>query len=118
MWLLDDYWTLKGKYDLSGFKGFGSKKDMNLAKIKLELGDEGEANGEDLDGTLTIKEDGKTIMVITLTGVVGDPGIVTKEIPDAVKYVHYGSMIQNSNKYDFNTVSYKLRMENFRAEWN
>ena len=61
--VLDDYWTLKGKYDLSGFKGFGSKKDMNLAKIKLELGDEGEANGEDLDGTLTIKEDGKTILV-------------------------------------------------------
>ena len=82
---------------------------MNLAKIKLELGDEGEANGEDLDGTLTIKEDGKTIMVITLTGVVGDPGIVTKEIPDAVKYVHYGSMIQNSNKYDFNTISYKIK---------
>lgn len=106
--ILDDYWTLTGKHDLSGFKGFGSKKDMNLAKIKLELGDEGEANGEDLDGTLTIKEDGKTIMVITLTGVVGDPGIVTKEIPDAVKYVHYGSMIQNSNKYDFNTVSYKI----------
>ncbi len=24
--VLDDYWTLKGKYDLSGFKGFGSKK--------------------------------------------------------------------------------------------
>ena len=106
--VLDDYWTLKGKHDLSGFQGFGSKEDMNLAKIKLEIGDESEANGEDLDGTLTIKEDGKTIMVITLTGVVGDPGIVTKEIPDAVKYVHYGSMIQNSNKYDFNTVSYRI----------
>ena len=72
--VLDDYWTLKGKYDLSGFKGFGSKKDMNLAKIKLELGDEGEANGEDLDGTLTIKEDGKTIMVITLYCHQRDPG--------------------------------------------
>ena len=81
---------------------------MNLAKIKLEVGTESEANGTDLDGTLTIKENGKTIMVITLTGVIGDPGIVTKEIPDAVKYVHYGSMIQNSNKYDFNTVSYRI----------
>ena len=107
--VLDDYWTLKGKHDLSGFQGFGSKEDMNLAKIKLEVGTESEANGADLDGTLTIKENGKTIMVITLTGVIGDPGIVTKEIPDAVKYVHYGSMIQNSNKYDFNTVSYKIK---------
>lgn len=106
--VLDDYWTLKGKHDLSGFQGFGSKEDMNLAKIKLEVGTESEANGTDLDGTLTIKENGKTIMVITLTGVIGDPGIVTKEIPDAVKYVHYGSMIQNSNKYDFNTVSYRI----------
>ena len=106
--LLNDYWTLKGVHDLSGFQWSDDKKDMNLAKIKLELGDEDEANGEDFDGTLTIKENGKTIMVITLTGVVGDPGIVTKEIPDAVKYVHYGSMIQNTNKYDFNTVSYKL----------
>lgn len=107
--ILDDYWTLKGKHDLSGFQGFGSKEDMNLAKIKLEIGTESEANGADLDGTLTIKENGKTIMVITLTGVIGDPGIVTKKIPDAVKYVHYGSMIQNSNKYDFNTVSYKIK---------
>lgn len=106
--VLDDYWTLKGKHDLSGFQGFGSKEDMNLAKIKLEVGTESEANGTDLDGTLTIKENGKTIKVITLTGVIGDPGIVTKEIPDAVKYVHYGSMIQNSNKYDFNTVSYRI----------
>ena len=106
--VLDDYWTLKGKHDLSGFQGFGSKEDMNLAKIKLEVGTESEANGTDLDGTLTIKENGKTIMVITLTGVIGDPGIVTKEIPNAVKYVHYGSMIQNSNKYDFNTVSYRI----------
>lgn len=106
--VLDDYWTLKGKHNLSGFQGFGSKENMNLAKIKLEVGNESEANGADLDGTLTIKENGKTIMVITLTGVIGDPGIVTKEIPDAVKYVHYGSMIQNSNKYDFNTVSYRI----------
>lgn len=106
--LLNDYWTLKGAHDLSGFQWSDGKQDMNLAKIKLEVGNEDEANGEDLDGTLTIKENGKPIMVITLNGVVGDPGIVTKEIPDAVKYVHYGSMIQNTNKYDFNTVSYKL----------
>ena len=106
--VLDNYWTLKGTHDLFGFQGFGGKEDMNLAKIKLELGDKWQANGEALEGKLEIKEDGKMIMGITLTGVTGDPSIVTEEIPDAVRYVHYGSMIQNSNKYDFNTVSYTL----------
>lgn len=104
---LDNYWTLKGKHDLSGYQGLGYDELANLAKLKLVY-DGDEINGQDLTGTLTIKEAGKPIMVINLTGVVGDPGIVTTEIPDAVKYVHYGSMIQNSNKYDFNTVSYKI----------
>ena len=104
---LDNYWTLKGEHDLSGYQGLGYDELANLAKLKLVY-DGDEINGQDLTGTLTIKEAGKPIMVINLTGVVGDPGIVTTEIPDAVKYVHYGSMIQNSNKYDFNTVSYKI----------
>lgn len=104
---LDNYWTLKGKHDLSGYQVLGYDELANLAKLKLVY-DGDEINGQDLTGTLTIKEAGKPIMVINLTGVVGDPGIVTTEIPDAVKYVHYGSMIQNSNKYDFNTVSYKI----------
>lgn len=104
---LDNYWTLKGEHDLSGYQGLGYDELANLAKLKLVY-DSDEINGQDLTGTLTIKEAGKPIMVINLTGVVGDPGIVTTEIPDAVKYVHYGSMIQNSNKYDFNTVSYKI----------
>ena len=91
----------------SGYQGLGYDELANLAKLKLVY-DGDEINGQDLTGTLTIKEAGKPIMVINLTGVVGDPGIVTTEIPDAVKYVHYGSMIQNSNKYDFNTVSYKI----------
>lgn len=104
---LDNYWTLKGEHDLSGYQGLGYDELANLAKLKLVY-DGDEINGQDLTGTLTIKEAGKPIMVINLTGVVGDPGIVTTEIPDAVKYVHYGSMIQNSNKYDFNTVSYRI----------
>ena len=104
---LDYYWTLKGEHDLSGYQGLGYDELANLAKLKLVY-DGDEINGQDLTGTLTIKEAGKPIMVINLTGVVGDPGIVTTEIPDAVKYVHYGSMIQNSNKYDFKTVSYKI----------
>ena len=45
-------------------------------------------------------------MELTLTGIVGDPGITTKEIPQAVKYVPYGTMIQNNNKYSWNQVQY------------
>lgn len=105
---LDHYWTLKGEQDLSGYQGLDYDNLANLAKLKLFYDAEARSNGEDFTGKLTIKEDGKPIMVINLTGVVGDPGIVTTEIPDAVKFVHYGSMIQNNNKYDFNTVSYKI----------
>ena len=105
--LLDNYWTLKGKHDFSGYQGLERENISNIAKLKLfYIGDE--INGQELAGTLTIKSDEKPVMVINLTGVVGDPGIVTTEIPDAVKYVHYGSMIQNSNKYDFDTVSYRI----------
>lgn len=105
--LLDNYWTLKGKHDFSGYQGLERENISNIAKLKLlYIGDE--INGQELAGTLTIKSDEKPVMVINLTGVVGDPGIVTTEIPDAVKYVHYGSMIQNSNKYDFNRVSYRI----------
>ena len=62
----------------------------------------------EITGTLTIKANGKEKMVLTLTGIAGDPSITTKNLPNAVKYVHYGTMIQNSNKYNFNQVSYKL----------
>ena len=107
---LNDYWTLKGEHDLSGYQGLAGNTLANLAKLKLRCDTSyiREANGQDLTGTLTIMEDGTPIMVINLTGVVGDPGIVTTEFRDAVKYVHYGSVIQNNNKYDFNTVSYRL----------
>ena len=105
---LDKYWTLKGKHDLPGFSSIKSDEITNLAKLMIWTDSENELNGAERTGTLTFKSDGKTIMVMTLKATVGDPGIVTEEIPNAVKYVHYGTMIQNSNKYDFNTVSYSI----------
>ena len=65
-------------------------------------------SGTDVSGTLTIKSAGTPLVVLTLTGTVGDPSIITKEIPGAVKYVPYGTMIQNNNKYSWNTVSYSM----------
>lgn len=103
---LDEYWTLGGVYELMGFSGVGSDDTWNQAKLRL-LPKEDVVSGSDISGTLTIKSGDTPLIVFTLTGVAGDPGIVTTDIPAAVKYVHYGTMIQNNNKYDFNTVTYQ-----------
>ena len=76
-------------------------KAFGTYELKVKLGYE-------VTGTLTIKADGKTLMVLTLTGMVGDPKITTTEIPEAVKYVPYGTMIQNSNKYSWIETEYFL----------
>lgn len=109
--VLDEYWTLNGDYDLAGFsttKTDASYGELpNLAKIRIKAKDS-KARGEEVSGTLTIKSGDKTLMVLTLTGVIGDPTIITKEIPEAVKYVPYGTMIQNNNKYSWNKVKYSI----------
>lgn len=110
---LDNYWTLKGDYALPDIdngetdKTIGYHSPWNLAKIRIRP-KEGAADGREIRGTLTIKSGEKELIVLTLTGIVGDPSITTKEIPEAVKYVPYGTMIQNSNKYNWNEVSYQL----------
>ena len=119
---LNDYWTLKGEEDLLGFvdttgyqPGAGGSQGSyssygelwNLAKVRLTA-KQGVAAGTDVSGTLTVKSEGTTLMVLTLTGTVGNPSITTTEIPEAVRYVPYGTMIQNSNKYSWNQVSYEL----------
>lgn len=111
---LDEYWRLNGDYKLSGFSTIDEDyvnapngELPNLAKIRLKA-KAGIENGTEVSGTLTIKSAGTPLMVLTLTGTVGDPCITTKEIPQAVKYVPYGTMIQNNNKYSWNTVSYEL----------
>lgn len=110
---LDEYWTLSGKHELAGFTTAERTPDAdhgqlpNLAGIRLKE-KAGVENGTDITGTLTLKSGATTLMVITLTGTVGDPSITTKEVPAAVKYVPYGTMIQNSNKYSWNTVRYYL----------
>lgn len=120
---LNNYWILKGEEDLLGFvdtTGYQPTADgsqgaasaqygelWNLAKVRLTA-KKGVAAGTDVSGTLTVKSAGKTLMVLTLTGTVGNPSITTTEIPEAVRYVPYGTMIQNSNKYSWNQVSYKL----------
>lgn len=112
---LDEYWTLSGAQTLAGMETIytaysedgTSGEQPNMAKLRLRAKDSVE-DGTEVSGTLTIKSNGVTIMVLTLTGTVGDPTITTTEIPDAVKYVPYGTMIQNSNKYSWIETSYSL----------
>ena len=124
---LSSYWTVKGGHSLAGFDPV--EKDWsntphgelpNLAKLCIEPKSDADfvyaedENGyiewvKDISGTLTIKSGDKVLMVITLTGILGDPGFTTENIPDGVKYVPYGTMIQNSSKYStWDGVSYVL----------
>ena len=108
---LDRYWTLSGEYALSGLNSVDRDTSYgelaNLAKIRLITKDGVEA-GTEIKGTLTIKSGEKTLVVLELTGLIGDPIITTEEIPSTVKYVPYGTMIQNNNKYSWNRISYQL----------
>ena len=56
----------------------------NMAKLRLVLKD-GVDDGREINGTPTLVSGDEVLMVLTLTGIAGDPGILTKEIPDAVK---------------------------------
>ncbi len=108
---LDEYWTLKGNHELSGLgaiKDTYDEKLSNLAKLRLTAKDGVEA-GTDVKGTLTFKSGDTVLLVLELTGTVGDPCITTPDIPQAVKYVPYGPLILNNNKYySWNRVSYSL----------
>lgn len=110
---LDPYWTLKGVHELKGFTTTQVPNNVsygelsNLARIRI-VAKQNVVSGSEATGTLTIKSGDNTLMVLTLTGIVGSPYIVTEEIPQAVKFVPYGTMIQTSNKYSKNRVSFVL----------
>ena len=108
---MDNYWTLNGNHELAGFSTTDKAAEKgelpNLAKIRLKARD-GVEDGTSVTGTLTIKSGEKILMVLNLTGVIGDPYIVTEEIPQAVKYVPYAAIIQNSSKYSWNRGTYSL----------
>lgn len=109
---LDEYWTLSGKHDLSPFTSverdtlYGALANMAKIRLKQKAGVE-HGTYENL-GTLTFVSQGQQMLVLTLTGVIGNPCITTKQIKNPTKYVPYGTMIMNSNKYDWNKVTYEL----------
>ena len=106
---LDDYWTVGGNgndtleafttAEATQYDEYGELP--NVAKIRILPNGNGAING-----TLTITADGQKPVVITLSGVAGDPTITTTEIPTGVKYVPYGTMIQTTNMYDWNKLTF------------
>ncbi|MCD7836615.1 MAG: LysM peptidoglycan-binding domain-containing protein, partial [Lachnospiraceae bacterium] len=108
---LDEYWTLNGDFALEGYSTTATETSYgelpNLAKLRIRAKD-GISDGTEIEGILTIKSGDNILAVLKLTGQIGDPVIVTEEIPQAVKYVPYGTMIQNNNKYSWNKTSYEL----------
>lgn len=109
---IDEYWTLNGNHDLAAYAGttkttyYGQLP--NLAKVRLKVKD-GVESGDEIKGTLTIQADGDDLMILELSGNAGLPQILTDTIPEAVKYVPYGIMLQNNNKYTDNKVRYALK---------
>ena len=115
---LDGYWTLKGEEDFSEFSTIDNSKDKdgnwitygelaNMARIRLKPKD-GKTDSADISGTLTIFSGTQKLVELKLTGSIGDPTITTTELPDAVLYVPYGTMIQNNNKYRYYVPQYTL----------
>ncbi|WP_288684148.1 LysM peptidoglycan-binding domain-containing protein [uncultured Eubacterium sp.] len=104
---IGDYWGLDGTHVLPGYASTSTSNHNNVAKLRI-IAKEGVEAGTEIAGKLTISAAGKTLMVLNLTGTIGDPTILTEKVPAAVKYVPYGTMIQNSNKYSWNQVTYYL----------
>lgn len=111
---LDDYWTLSGNYGLAGFHTIKNETEHgqmpNFAQLRLRA-KRGVEDGTEVSGTLTIKSGTTPLMVLTLTGAVGSPHIITEELPKELKctlWVPYGTMIQNNNKYGWNEIQYSL----------
>ena len=109
---LDEYWTLQDGSTLGSFAS--AEVDLsatphgeisNLAKLRLRAQDY--TSGE-LDSMLTIYSGDTVLAQVHITGVAGDPSISDAEIPQGVQYVPYGAVIQSTNRYDWNSVTYSL----------
>ena len=89
---LDSFFTLKGNNQLEGFNElattdqelYGETRAKNFATVKLRIKD-GVTAG-DANGKLVFSSNGRTLLVLTLTGAIGNPQIITDTIPTAVKY--------------------------------
>jgi hypothetical protein len=106
---LDEYWTVggEGNAEIAAFDAVTDNTAYgeipSVAKIRLVPDGEGEING-----TLTIAADGQESRVVTLTGIAGNPKIVTEGLDDAVKFVPYSFLVATNNMHDWNKVTFNL----------
>lgn len=108
---LDEYWTVveNGVRELAPFTGEMLKDNPsnygnNVAKIRL-LPD---GNGM-ISGTLTISADNGDSVSIKLTGLAGEPQIVTSDVVEGVKWVSYSSIIQTNYMYGSSDIKFTLK---------
>jgi hypothetical protein len=112
---LDPYWTFGGENNdtLAGFtetseEGVGELWNVGMIRLLPPL--EGEMAGDGrVSGTLTIThKDLDKPIVINLTGIAGDPRIVTEEAKDGVMFVPYSTVLQTNNMYEWSNQSWHL----------
>lgn len=110
---LDEYWTVNGTGTLGAFTTTNTTTSYgelsNVAKIRLlpVTDEKGNVVSGEISGTLTITGGGKTV-TIKLTGQSGRFTISTDQLQEGVKYVHYSSVIQTSNMYESDAVTFTL----------
>ena len=109
---LDNYWNIEnGVHTLdafdnrnsNGYTGSTTGYRDNLAKIRL-LPD-GEGN---IAGTLKISADGQEDVYIELTGIAGNPKIITERLSEGVKFVPYSYVVATNNMHTWNKVTFSI----------
>jgi hypothetical protein len=102
---LDPYWTFGGTGNdrLRAFTDVetGSYGELwNVGMIRLvQPPEEDRTLDGRISGKLIISADGHEDIVINLTGVAGDPRIVTERTQDGVMFVPYSIVLQTNNMY-------------------
>lgn len=108
---LDEYWTVaeNGVKELAAFNAKTLENNYsdhanNAAKIRLLPDGDGM-----ISGTLTISAGNGDSVSIKLTGLAGEPQIVTSSVAEGVKWVPYSSIIQTNYMYGSSDIKFTLK---------
>lgn len=101
---LDEYWDITGTTTLGTFAKFNTSFEKeNFAKIRIIPKEYDEYKMNDtsvvIDGSLVISADNDQSYTVFLTGLAGNPEIITNTISESTKYVPYSVMIQTNNTF-------------------
>lgn len=99
---LHDYWTTGGENNDTLSPMTDASVTDYMAKIRLLPDGEGTISGQ-----LKISADGQEPVYIDITGLAGNPEIVTESpLPDAVKHVPYSVIVATNNIYEWATPKF------------